>query len=109
MLDGAKIKMMKKQMEKKDAEITELKNKNAALEEEKETLLLKTKEERKKVEEAADMAAATIKEYRDKILEVEKLHQKFLRLMEETKRINETYREKFEELIHTVQKAEEGD
>lgn len=109
MLDSTKTKMMKKQLEKKDERIAELTERNAALEKEKAELIERSAKERERVEEAAKVATDTITEYREKILEVERVHQKFLRLMEETKNINETYRERFEELIQAVQKAEGGD
>lgn len=108
MLDSVKLKMLKKQAETKDKEISDLLDRNSKLEEENASLRTQIADERSKLEDAAGIAADTIKEYRDKILEAEKLHQKFLRLVEGTNKINDDYRTKFEELIRLIQKTEEG-
>jgi predicted nucleic acid-binding Zn-ribbon protein len=77
MLNDVRLKMLKKHIEKKDAEIADLIGRNAVLENENSDLKNQMKEERAKLDEAADIAAATVKEYRDKILEVESFTKSF--------------------------------
>lgn len=109
MLDSVKLKALKKQIIKKDEEIAALKEKNDALEKENAELRVKTDAEMEKVNEAAEEAAEIIREFRDKLLETEKLHQKFLRLIGDAQAMNEDYRNQVEALVADARKAKEGD
>jgi len=108
MLDGIRLKALRRELIKKDEEISVLKERNSVLEKSNAELQERTDREMEKVKEAAGKVRETIKEYRDMILEVERLHQKFLRLTGETTKINEAYRAEFNDLVADARKAKEG-
>lgn len=108
MLDSVKLKALKKQLTRKDEEIAVLIKKNEDLEIKNAELSDRVESETANAKRAADKAADTIREFRDKILEVERLHQNFLRVTEEIKGINEDYKKQFEELVANARKTKEG-
>ena len=102
MFDNARIKALKKQMLKKDEEIAALISRNEALEKENSALTEQKEQELAKIKTAAAAAEETTREFREKIIVLEKLHQKFLQTIKETNNTNEQYRAEYERLIEKM-------